>query len=162
MKEIPLSRGLVALVDDDDYAELSQRTWNAMEVSPGKVYAGAATRRNGKPSYEYMHRALLNAQKGEYVDHVDGNGLNNTRENIRICTHAQNGSNRSGPQVNNTSGYLGVTKRKPDRWSAQVTHKNKVHYLGWFDCPIKAARARDKKARELHGQFAYINIREEI
>ena len=159
MKEIPLTRGYVALVDDEDHAELNQYKWSPSEVSPGKIYAMRRPRINGKFTTVYMHRVLLGAEKGQQVDHKDGNTLNNTRANIRICDQSQNQCNRSAPPKQNTSGYIGVSwYNRYQKWQASVAWRGRLHFIGYFDDPVEAARARDEKARELHGAFAYLNF----
>lgn len=161
MKEIPLTQGLVALVDDEDMEYLSQFTWCVGEVSPGRRYAMTRVRKpDGKQATVYMHRIILDAPPKKKVDHINGDGLDNRRENIRLCSHSQNLANRKGPASHNTSGYVGVILYR-GKWRAAVVKDNKRHYVGQFDTPEQAARARDKKARALHGPFAYVNFEEE-
>lgn len=106
-----------------------------------------------------MHRLILNAPHGTEVDHRDGNGLNNTRDNLRLAVGGQNKHNR-GPLRNNKSGYKGVWQTKPNQWGVQITH-NSVHiHVGVFTSPEDAARAYDAKAKELFGEFAWLNFPE--
>lgn len=153
MREITLTRGLVAMVDDEDYDHLMQKKWFAKpnvsratgEVLTHYAYSGHRSR--------HMHREILGVQGGQHVDHVDGNGLNNTRANLRICTKAQNGQNR---RPWSACGYRGVTPNKKG-WSATIEANGVRYRLGTFPTPEEAAEAYNAKATELHGEFARLN-----
>ncbi len=103
MKEIQLTKGKVTLVDDEDYEYLMKNSWCYQNP-------GYAARRKNK-SIELMHRVIMKAKKGEQVDHIDMNRLNNQKENLRIVNNSQNGMNKL-VQNNSTSGYKGVSWRK--------------------------------------------------
>ena len=108
-----------------------------------------------------LHRLLMNPPKGMVIDHINHNGLDNRRENLRICTRAENSRNR-GKQKNNTSGYKGVCWYKRDKkWRAQIKKDSKKIHIGYFDIIEDAARAYDAKAKELFGEFAHLNFPEE-
>jgi hypothetical protein len=148
-KEIKLTRGLVAIVDDEDYDFLSQRKWTAMPVRDG-FYA--------YNKIGLMHRIVMKAPKGTQVDHADGNKLDNRKSNLRFCTASQNLYNRKTPKSNRL-GFTGVCERKNEHRFTAYIHANKVRYwLGSFATAIEAALARDKKAKELHGEFANLNF----
>ena len=159
MKRIPLSQELFALVDDNDYTRVSKYRWWA--VKQGKTYY--AHRHITKAAYRYtrqtMHRFIMRPGSKEVVDHIDRDGLNNTRANLRIATHAQN--HRNAPaNVNNSSGFKGVHKRKNSiKWIAQIrdTSGRRV-YLGDYFTPEDAARAYDAAAVKYHGEFAQLNF----
>jgi len=105
-----------------------------------------------------MHREIMNAPKGLDVDHIDGNGLNNRKSNLRLCTHAENVHN-SRPMRNGSSKYKGVCWHKTyKKWYSSIGKTGKRFYLGRFDNEIDAALAYDKKAKELFGEFAYLNF----
>ena len=105
-----------------------------------------------------MHRAILNAPKGLLVDHIDGNGLNNRKSNLRLCTFAQNAHN-SRPRRNSSSRYKGVCWHKlKKKWTVSIYKGGKRTYLGYYDDEIEAALAYDRKAEELFGEFAYLNF----
>jgi hypothetical protein len=160
MKTIPLSQGLVAIVDDDDFESLSAHRWYAHCPNGATWYAV----RNGKVGEHrkrfYMHRVVLSAPKGAIVDHIDGNGLRNTKSNLRICTYSENARNRIGVKTN-PSGFKGV-KRKPHLrkrpWVASIQTNKKVVHLGCFATPEEAARAYDEAALLFHGPFARLNF----
>lgn len=152
MKEIELTKGFVAVVDDCDFDALSQWKWHAMVDRSGHVYAG----RNTKPSGRVlMHRAIMAAMPDQVVDHKDRNPLNNRRANLRLCSRGQN---RSNSVPSSACALKGVTWIKRDkRWIAQITYNKIKRTIGYFDNPIDAAKAYDKIAVQLHGQFALTN-----
>lgn len=153
---IPLTRGRYAIVDAQDFEELNQHKWCL--VSRGKsLYAG----RREKGRSISMHREIMKPPEAMVVDHIDGNGLNNRRSNMRICTKAQNSYN-SRPR-GGKSRYVGVTYHKRSRKHVAVLgHNGKKVHVGEFDSELEAALARDRVARELQGEFAYLNFPEQF
>jgi hypothetical protein len=153
MKEIPLTKGLVALVDDEDYEWLSKMKW-----CDSHGYAVRRARLNDNPSKKYiqqMHRAIVGLGYGEkrFVDHIDGNGLNNQRSNLRIANDAENGWNRSANK-NNKSGFKGVSLHQSGKWIAQICASRNRLYLGLFVTPEEAHEAYRAAAAKMHGEFA--------
>nr|WP_243767389.1 HNH endonuclease [Paenibacillus agricola] len=105
-----------------------------------------------------MHRVITDAPKGYFVDHIDGNPLNNQRHNLRLCTNAQNCRNRGAPK-GNTSGFKGVTWNTWNgKWQAQIGKDYKRYHAGYFESPSEAARAYNAKATELFGEYARLNV----
>jgi len=150
MKKIPLTRNSFALVDNEDFEYLSQWHW----FLSGKGYA---ERYNGqKKSPIKMHSQIMNTPNGLFCDHINGNRLDNRKSNLRLVTNQQNLCNR-GKASNNTSGYKGVSFQCK-KWYAKITSFGKQHHLGSFKEKIDAARAYDKAAKELHGEFARLNF----
>lgn len=159
MKKIPLTQGRFTLVDDADHEQLNQRKWYAYQ-DRNMWYA----RHNSQP-YEnkrlsiLMHRVILGLRHGDgkQVDHIDGDGLNNQRSNLRICTNTQNQHNRR-QRVTGRSKYKGVVWHKQSkRWVAQIRyHPNNIH-IGSFDTEEEAAEAYNEKAKELRGEYAFLN-----
>lgn len=140
MKTIPLTKGYSATVDDCDFELLNQWKWQVV-CTDTKRYAGRNPGGGGRSKYVSMHRLLLNAPKGMEVDHLDGDGLNNRRSNLRLCTHAENLCN-VGPPRNNTSGIKGVSWYKRVRkWRVRITHLGKDIFAGYFSDRDDAARA---------------------
>ena len=152
-KQIPLTQGKVALVSDHRFEYLNQWKWTASKTQ-GKRYAVNSSK--GK-----MHRLITGAPVGMDVDHVDGDGLNNQDENLRVCTHAENGYNRRKLASNNTTGYKGVSifrDGKFVRYQAKIRVASKLLHLGLFTTAEAAARAYDQAAREHFGDFAALNF----
>lgn len=153
MKQIPLSQCKFALVDDEDYENLSKYKW-CLAIRGNKYYASCSSPELGRGSY--MHRIILGLEKrSEICDHIDGNGLNNQRDNLRRCNSFQNGFNKS-KYKNNKSGFKGVIHQH-GKWSARIRAGNKEIHIGCFDSPENAARAYNQKCIELHGEFAKTN-----
>lgn len=155
MKEIPLTQGKTALVDDDDYDLVNAHKWHATYA-----YGGWYARRwvNKQPAM-MMHRMITQAQRGEMIDHRNGNSLDNQKCNLRRASNSQNQQNRHR-LVTNTSGYRGVTFiKKANKWQAGIKLQGKSYHLGWHLSPEAAARAYDAKAQELFGEFAQCNFK---
>lgn len=150
VRHIALTKGKFAILDASDYDRLAPFRWFAKETR-GRFYA--ATTRSGR--IVTMHRMIMRPPKAMLVDHIDGNSLNNRRSNLRICTPAQNRQNTRPRRK--TSRFIGVSRRGKE-FIARIKHKNKSIYLGTFSREEDAAHARDKKAEQLHPQFAYLNF----
>jgi hypothetical protein len=150
---IPLTRGQFAIVDAEDYPRLSKYIWFA-EGRPGSFYA--VRKENGKSIK--MHRQILNAPDHLVVDHIDHNGLNNRKSNLRVCTFAENCRNLRSSR-HKTSKYKGVCwNRKLKKWAAAIRCNNKTYHLGYFKDEIEAAKVYDKAAHKYHGDFASLNF----
>jgi len=107
-----------------------------------------------------MHRLIMQPPEGMVVDHIDGNGLNNRRSNLRICTPHQNSFNQ--PQRPGTSRFKGVSFRRDcGKWDVQIRMKGKALHLGLYEDEEQAAHVYDCKAVELYGRFAYLNFPDE-
>lgn len=158
MREIKLTQGKVALVDDSDFDFLNQYKWYARKDGKN-FYANRHKRIEGKLTTITMHGALVEYQPGTEIDHKDGNGLNNQRSNLRLCTRIENQRN-SRPMCNKThSRFKGVSwNRRHNRWRARVTSDNITISLGCFETEIEAAIAYDQAAKKLHGEFARTNF----
>jgi len=152
-KLIPLTQGKFAIVDPADFDELSQYKWTAAK-SPNTFYAV----RSAQGRQIRMHRLITDAPKGLVVDHRNHNGLDNRKENLRLCTRSENARNQR-PQTGRSSKYKGVCWHKNQKkWLARVYSKGVTYHLGSFNSEIAAAKAYDKKAKELFGEFAHLNF----
>lgn len=147
--QVPLSRGLFALVDEADAAVVLAHRWYAV---PARATFYAARRTSARTIY--LHRELLglvDAGRSVFTDHDDGDGLNNRRANLVVCTPAQNSQKRRSPK--SASGMRGVWKHG-NRFVAQIGHAGRFHYLGSFDSASEASVAYAVAAKELFGNFA--------
>ncbi len=134
MREIQLTKGYIALVDDEDYERVNQYKWYAKtHKKKNTVYAGHVFRDKNKRKEKQLHRFILNLTDSKVlVDHVDRNGLNNQKYNLRTCTKAQNAKN-IGILPTNTSGYTGIHFDKcSNKWRAGMKINNKRIYIGIF------------------------------
>lgn len=150
MKKIEITGGREILVDKIDYDAVSQYKWH--------YCAGYARRQVRVGPYKQrgvlMHREIMNAPSGTEVDHINGDGLDNRRENLRLATRSQNCANKE--VYSSKSGYRGVHKSW-NRWSSAIKHNGNRYDLGRFDTPEDAARAYNEAAKKYHGEFARLN-----
>ena len=150
MKEIKLTRGQYAMVDDKDFEWLNQWKWHATKTKY-QFYARRTTTLAGKHIAQSMHRLILDAKKGEEVDHMNRNSLDNRRENIKICTRSENNRNR---QVFGGSKHRGVCWNKGSKkWASYLITEDEKFYLGLFKEEKDASDAFNKKYKEIHGMM---------
>lgn len=156
MKQIPLTRGLFAMVDDQDFHWLSERKWCAQDGRNGRW---RAVSRDGKKIL-VMHRVIVEASAEFLVDHINGNPLDNRRENLRVCSYKENARNlKIERRVIKTSQFKGVCWSKLNRnWTAQITVNYKKVHLGCFKTEQMAAFAYDEAAIRYFGAFAKLNV----
>jgi len=159
----------VVLYDADDEEIIAAHKWYVSDCKPyGKIYINTVMPHpddSKRKKTTKLHRLIINAPKGMHADHINGNTLDNRKENLRLCTCAQNQWNR-GPNKNNKSGFKGVSTRarfagKSKPWKAAIMVNRKTIQIGFYATPEEAARAYDIKAKELHGEFAYLNFPDE-
>lgn len=158
MKEIPLTKGYVALVDDEDFERLSQWNWWAhLERNGERVYAVRQIRlpSGSRPKIK-MHKEIMGVRPGFEVDHRDRNQLNNQRHNLRWATDSQNSANRVSRRLSGV-GFKGVYPSGKATFRARILAKRKIRNLGTFPAAEDAARAYNVAALKWFGEFAVLN-----
>lgn len=144
MKKIKLTRGQIAIIDNEDFEKVSKFKWNYATV-------GYATNKKF-----YLHHLIIGKpKKGFVVDHINQNKLDNRKCNLRFVTHSQNHANQI-KQKNNTSGFRGVSWNK-GKWEVRIKYFGKTLHFGMFNNKIDAAKRYNIKAHELFGEFALLN-----
>lgn len=166
MKKIPLTQGQFAIVDDEDYPELIKHKWTAQK-SPTTFYARRVIRikkadlsGDSETICISMARQIMNPPDGFIVDHIDHNGLNCRKKNLRNCTKAQNSQNQK-KRTGCSSKYKGVNfVKKANRYYTHIGMNGKYKHLGSYENETDAAKAYDIAARQLFGEFALCNFPE--
>lgn len=155
-KEIKLKNVMIILVDEDDIEMVMKIKW-CVSKTRKNYYAKGYNRETGENIL--MHRYIMGVTDPKIqIDHKDGNGLNNTRANLRPANNSENQTNKAYKKPNATSSYLGVSKFNEFRkWRAVICKDAKLYHLGYFVNEIDAAIAYNKKAIELHVEFATLN-----
>lgn len=154
--EIPLTQGKVALIDAEDTERVLKYQWHACHRPPNWYAATSAERRRGRVIY--LHRLITNAKKGEHVDHINGDGLDCRRENLRICTNAENRRNMRVQR--GESRFKGVARCRTSAtrvWEAYIWFNNRKIALGNYETESEAARAYNAAALKYHRDFACLN-----
>lgn len=159
MKIIPLRNGLVALVDDEDYERVTQRKWflKAPHNPKYSFYAHANKRKDGRGAMILLHRLVMNAPDGIEVDHIDGDGLNNQKSNLRLCNRGQNLRNQKIRNPNGLKGVFFRVSRIKKPWAARISIGGRTTAIGYFSNKIDAAISYNISAKKNFGEFARLN-----
>ena len=167
--KIELTKNKFAVIDDEDFEFISKFNWSYSNGYARAVKYGDERKKDGhlKQIVFKMHRLVINAPYGMDVDHKNGDKLDNKKSNLRVCSHSENMNNQK-KRTDNTSGYKGVAilkyaykngkrylRNKP--WLSYITNNKKREYLGYFLTAREAAITYNKRAEELHGEFANLN-----
>ena len=163
MKEIAIHQSeKVAFISDEDYERVSQRTWYLLKIK-GKFYVVTSVKNAaGKRTNEYLHRFITNAPKNAVVEFRDGNPLNNTRDNLKVCSRRESQVAYDQLKAKAVSPFRGVSinRQGKRKWRAQIVENGGVHYLGSFLTEIEAALAYDREAAQRFGLSAQLNFPE--
>lgn len=152
-KQIPVSGTKAAIVDDVDFELVSKYVWH-LDTHKGTKYA----RTNIRRKKVRMHRLIMGCRSDELVDHVDGDGLNNTRSNLRLCNKIDNGRNSFKRRSDRSSTYKGVSRiKKTGKWRSYIKLGDKQKHLGHFNTEKEAAKAYNQAASLHYGKFAKLN-----
>jgi hypothetical protein len=155
MKFISLNKGYRAMVDDEDYDRVMKYRWKVhINIQrPSCIYA----RTNISNRTVILHRFIMSPTKEITIDHIDHNGLNCQKSNLRFATKTQQNFNR---KRSNSHGYKGITRvtNQPNKWQVQLVENGNVHYGGVYKTMIDAAKAYDEMAKKYHGDFAILNF----
>jgi hypothetical protein len=158
-RKIKLTNGQITIVDAKDFERLAGYRWYA--VKAGRRFYAHRKRKSEDERHRFikMHRQILEVPEGKFVDHINHNGLDNRRANLRIVTKEQNNWNKRKKLGNYSSQYKGVSRPKNcGKWRAKISYRGKGIFIGYFDDEESAARAYDEKARELFGEYAMPNF----
>ena len=158
MIEIPLTQGQVTIIDDEDYVLVGLHNWSVKHAANDRIYyASTNIRRKNRWRGVLLHRFLMGEPLGLQIDHINGDTLDNRRNNLRFATNQQNSINQRSK--GGSSRYKGVGWHKKRRaWEAQMCINGKSKFLGYFDDEKDAALAYDEKAFEAWGEFARLNF----
>lgn len=159
MIEIKLSQNQVTIIDEESLDVASKYHWHAdYDKKLRKFYAKTDIRVNGLRKKLRLHRLVMNAQKGDVIDHINGNTLDNRLSNLRKCTVSENAKNRS-LNKNNTSGYKGAVWHAPtQKYQARIYVNGKWRSMGMHAEAKDAARAYNEAAKKYFGEYAKLNV----
>ena len=160
MKQLSLSQNKLVNVDDEDFEALSEYKWCAKWDAGSNTFY--AVRHTPRPEHKtvIMHRVLMGANSfSEKVDHIDHNGLNNCKVNLRLCSNSLNQQNRSKQRKATSSIYKGVCwEKRRSKWQVSIMLNKKSIFIGYFDDEKDAALAYNNKAKSIFGDFALLNL----
>jgi hypothetical protein len=152
---LTMTSGHTLVVDDADASIAASRSWQAQPGKSGTFYAAGLI--DGKKVY--LHRLIMQAGQGQRVDHINGNGLDNRRDNLRLCSNAENMRNMRVSPLRGSSAFKGVSwNRRRNKWRAYIVKDGRQLSIGYFTNESDAARSYDRTAALMFGQFANLNF----
>ena len=150
---VPLTQGFEAIIDASDVSLVGQYNWQVYSTNAKTKYASRGAWVDGKATTQKMHRLIMGDADGLLIDHINRNGLDNRRSNLRFCTAAQNAWNVS-ERTTNTSGFRGVDYHKlSQKWQARTSKNGQREYIGCYDTMEEAMSAYRQAVMVLHGEF---------
>lgn len=160
MKEIPLDKGHILFIDNEDYEEVSKLIWKVAKRLH-TFYAISDIRKKGHArKVILLHRLIMKAPKGTLIDHINGNGLDNRKSNLRYANKSKNAMNMS-KHTPHSSPYKGVSYDKDrKKFRCNIGINGKQYFVGRFDNELEAAKAYNKKALTIYGEYARLNVLE--
>lgn len=163
MITMELTKGKFCLIDQESVDIISEHNWHCTALHGSSLYYAATNVRKGdRQKQVLMHRLIMGCRAGQEVDHIDGNGLNNQRSNLRLATHQQNLFNQK-KRAGGTSSYKGVSWcKRSEKWLSQIMINKKTKFLGYFADELSAAVAYDTAAIALFGEFARKNFSDSV
>jgi len=159
-RRIPLTKGRFAIVDPDDYTRLNHFNWYAAKsIHTWYAIRSLTTSRHGKRKNQYMHHLVIAIPAGCFADHINHNGLDNRKANLRPATLSQNIRHRRKFNTPSRSKFKGLTWRKKEKaWHVRITVNDKRLFLGSFKDELEAARTYDSSAKLYYGDYASLNF----
>jgi hypothetical protein len=161
VRGIPLTKGKIAIIDEEDYGRVSSYRWCARNDYDGAFYAQRSMRINHKKNMMLMHRFIMGLELGDgkIIDHINHNGVDNRRVNLRVVSRSINCINCK-PRKNNTTGFRGVyrEKRCSSKWQVLIRIDGKYRHFGLFSDPVSAARHYDAVVSKYRGSIAILNF----
>jgi hypothetical protein len=158
-RRISLTMGLYAIVDPDKFRDLIKYKWCALKGQRTFYATRRYTERRRVQKVISMHRKIMQAAEGEFIDHINHKGLDNRVANLRPATRCQNAWNRQKPNNNSRSRYKGITyNRREKKWLAKIQVEGDSKFLGAFNDEIEAAKVYDEAAKKYFGEFAALNF----
>lgn len=154
---ISLTQGYEAVIDVADVSIVEDRNWCFDNKKTSGYAVSTVCKKDGKSTTLLLHRLLMNPSFNLVVDHIDGNGLNNRRSNLRICSTAENSRNQR-IKLKNTSGFKGVSwHKRTQKWQSHIRRDGKGYNLGHFNTPEDAYAAYCQSSDKLHGEFGRVS-----
>lgn len=156
---LPLTKGMTALLDPEDYIRIVRFRWKAIVAGGGKFYAGRTIRENGRVKTIRLHHEVFGREEGKEVDHANGDGLDNRRSNLRFATPSQNKANRRKQKNCKMSRFKGVAWHGRDKlWIARICIDGKTRNIRYCKDEEDAAIYYDVAAQLFFGEFAQLNF----
>jgi len=158
-RRIRLTQGKYSIVDPEDYDRLAKHKWWTSRQGRSYYATRCASIGNGRKKCIWMHRVIMNARDGQFIDHINHNGLDNRKANLRFASHAQNSWNKRKQRGKHSSKFKGVSWfNHAKKWQVRIQANGMKIFVGSYKKEINAAKAYDAAARKFHKEFAVLNF----